>query len=108
MRSCLPRDLEQQTGTTYELTGPRAWSFDELAAIASAVAGKPIVHRSISAEEMTALRLADGLPESAVKAIVDIYRAIGDGSIASVTPDLEKLIGRSAMSVEESTRAAFG
>lgn len=41
-------------GAIYELTGPRAWSFDELAQIATAHAGRPLAHTSVSDDELTA------------------------------------------------------
>jgi uncharacterized protein YbjT (DUF2867 family) len=56
-------------GAVYELTGPRSWSFDELAQLAVVHTGRPLMHTSISDAEFTAMLTGAGLPDFAVDRI---------------------------------------
>ncbi|PRY46503.1 SDR family oxidoreductase [Umezawaea tangerina] len=92
----------------YELTGPRAWSFAELAEAAGKVTGKPLEHKSVpDAELLTGLK-ATGLPDFVAELLVDIQANIRAGALAEVRPDLEELIGRPATPVEEAVRVSAG
>ncbi|MBM7771653.1 NAD(P)H dehydrogenase (quinone) [Actinokineospora baliensis] len=98
---------EGHEGAVYELTGPRAWSFDELAAIASDVTGKPLAHVSVSGEDYLANLLKAGLPPFLAELFTDIQVNIGRGALSEVRPDLGKLIGREPKTIEEAVRAAL-
>lgn len=50
----------------------RAWSFDELAQLATAHTGKPLVHNNVSDEEFTTMLSRAGLPDFVVNRLVDI------------------------------------
>jgi NAD(P)H dehydrogenase (quinone) len=95
-------------GAAYELTRLRAWFFDELAALTSALAGRPIGHRCLGTEELAAARLAAGTPEFAVRAVVGIFAVIAQGTLATVASGLEKVIRRKATAIEESVLIALG
>ncbi|WNV82113.1 SDR family oxidoreductase [Umezawaea sp. Da 62-37] len=95
-------------GAVYELTGPRAWGFDELAAIAAEVTGKPLAHRSVPDADLLAGLSAAGLPAFVCELLVDIQANIRAGALAEVRPDLEKLIGRPATPVEDAVRVSVG
>ncbi|NUT46063.1 MAG: SDR family oxidoreductase [Saccharothrix sp.] len=84
----------------YELTGPRAWSFDELAALAGTT------HRAVDPEERASALAGFGLPAFVTELLTDIEVNIGRGALAEVRPDLEKLIGRSPTTIEDAVRAA--
>ncbi|MET0233323.1 MAG: SDR family oxidoreductase [Kibdelosporangium sp.] len=90
----------------YELTGSTAWTFDEFAALVAEVTGKPFVHKSIPADELTAGYVGAGLPEFVAELYTDIYVQAARGVLADVRPDLEKLIGRPATPLVEAVRAA--
>ncbi|MFE2752657.1 SDR family oxidoreductase [Actinosynnema sp. NPDC059335] len=83
----------------YELTGPRAWSFDELAAAAGTT------HRAVGAEERVAGLKGFGLPDFLAELLTDIEVNIGRGVLSEVRPDLEKLIGRPPVAIEDVVRA---
>ncbi|MGQ0836957.1 SDR family oxidoreductase [Actinokineospora sp.] len=94
-------------GRTYELTGDRAWSFDELAEAAAEVAGKPLPHKSVSGGELRAGLLAAGLPEFVADLLADIDAGIRADALSTVRPDLADLIGRAPAPVEQAVRAAL-
>jgi uncharacterized protein YbjT (DUF2867 family) len=94
----------------YDLTGPEALTLAGVAARFSAVLGRPIAY--VPVDEGT-LRL--GLAKSGIAAwlvdiIVGIERAMEAGDHATVTPDLERLLGRPARTLDDFLRdhqAAF-
>ncbi|MFI9010484.1 NAD(P)H-binding protein [Actinosynnema sp. NPDC053489] len=86
--------------TAYELTGPRAWSFDELAALAGTT------HERVAAADRVAALEGFGLPGFLVELLADVETNIARGALAEVRPDLEKLIGRPATTIEDAVRAA--
>jgi NAD(P)H dehydrogenase (quinone) len=83
----------------YELTGPRAWSFDELAALAGTT------YEKVGAAERTSALMGFGLPDFLAELLTDIEVNISRGTLAEVRPDLEKLIGRAPTTIEDALRA---
>ncbi|HEY1178958.1 MAG TPA: NmrA family NAD(P)-binding protein [Phytomonospora sp.] len=98
---------EGHDGAVYELTGPRAWSLAELAAEASRQSGIPLPHKAVSAGELTAELVGSGVPPGGAEVIVGIQEAIAAGAFGEVSPDLERLLGGPATSMEESVAAAL-
>ncbi|PPK70449.1 SDR family oxidoreductase [Actinokineospora auranticolor] len=94
-------------GAVYELTGPRAWGFDELAALAAEVTGKPLTHVSVEAAQLHGNLVAAGLPEFVAELLTDIQSNIRTGALSEVRPDLAKLIGRAPTPIETAVRAAL-
>jgi NAD(P)H dehydrogenase (quinone) len=92
----------------YELTGPSAWTFAELAAVAGRISGKPLTHQDFSAAELEEGLRAVGLPEFVVEAFTDMQTVVRSGALAAVRPDLAKLIDRPPTSVEDTVRAGIG
>ncbi|MCE6994279.1 SDR family oxidoreductase [Saccharothrix sp. S26] len=83
----------------YELTGPRAWSFDELAALAGTT------HEKVTQADRVAGLKGFGLPDFLAELLADIEVNIGRGALAEVRPDLEKLIGRAPTTIEDAVGA---
>ncbi len=94
-------------GAVYELTGSRAWGFDELAATAAEVAGKPLAHSSVPDADLRAGLVGAGLPGFLADLLTDIFATIRAGALAEVRPDLAKLLGREPTPVEAAVRAAL-
>lgn len=94
-------------GAVYELTGPRAWSFDELAQVAATTTGRPLVHTSVSDDDLTAILTGAGLPDVVASMFVDVNVNIRAGVLAEVRPDLERLIGRTPTSIETAIAGAL-
>jgi NAD(P)H dehydrogenase (quinone) len=92
----------------YELTGPSAWTFAELAELVSRISGKPLAHQNVTAAELADGLRAAGLPEFVVGAFTDMQTVVHSGALATVRPDLAKLIGRPPESIEDAVRATIG
>jgi NAD(P)H dehydrogenase (quinone) len=91
-------------GHRYELTGPRAVSWAELAGLASLIAGRPIAYRPVEDEQFRALLDDLGLPERAAAGLLDYYAAFRGGWGNRAHPDLEALLGRPAVDSLEAVR----
>lgn len=100
------RDPREHAGRTYDLTGPEALTFDEVAAITSRITGRP--HRFVdeTMEEARASRAHFGAPGWQVDAWVSTYTAIRDGELEHVSGDVERLLGRPATSFDEAIAEA--
>lgn len=97
---------EAHAGAIYELTGPEALTMAAVAARAGAAVGRELRYEEETIEEAYASRRA-GYPDAAdfeLDAWVSTYTAIADGSVATVTNDVEKVTGRPARTLEEALR----
>lgn len=92
---------EALTGREYNLTGPKALSRTEAAAIISDAAGKTIQYRPIPEEDMLKGARDNGMPEGAVQYMAVLYQAVRAGWTEAVTPDVERVAGRPPVSFEE-------
>jgi NAD(P)H dehydrogenase (quinone) len=91
----------------YELTGPAAWSFDELAAAAAELTGRPLAHAAVTADELRGILTGAGLPPFVADRLAVLDTDISRGDLARVRPDLEKLTGRPGTSITEALRATL-
>jgi NAD(P)H dehydrogenase (quinone) len=98
---------EGHTNAVYELTGAQSWDYAELAAIVSGLAGRPVVHTSVSDEEFAAVLGGAGLPDVVIDLLGNIQRSIRAGALALVSPDLARLIGRTPTTIEQSVAEAL-
>ena len=92
-------------GKVYELSGDTAWSFDEFAAVASAILGSPVAHRSLSADEHRAVLTSAGLDAGTVGFLLAIDASISDGLLGATSGDLGRLIGRPTTPLAEALTA---
>jgi NAD(P)H dehydrogenase (quinone) len=83
-------------GKAYDLTGPDAVSFAELAELASQRAGKSIAYRPIDDDEASARLEAARIPAAQVPAMLGFYAAYRAGWSGKPSGDLEQLAGRAA------------
>jgi NAD(P)H dehydrogenase (quinone) len=79
----------------YELTGPESLSMPELAEAVSHAVDKPVRFDSISEEEYAEIcRQGDApVPESMIKVLNSLYRAVDNNEFATVTDHVEELTG---------------
>ncbi len=97
-------------GKAYELSGPESLTNLDTANILARVLGKPITYVPVPAKVARAGMQAAGLPTDRIDSIENLMGAYETGIGAPVTPDLEGLIGRRAISFEQFVRdhiAAF-
>ncbi|GAB1641986.1 SDR family oxidoreductase [Krasilnikovia sp. MM14-A1259] len=100
------RDPATHGGATYDLTGPEALSFAEMAATMSAESGNPVRYESETLAQAYASRARYGAPEWQVQAWVSTYTAVAAGELAAVSPAVPRLTGRPATPFAEVLRGA--
>ncbi|PPF23083.1 NmrA family NAD(P)-binding protein [Rathayibacter rathayi] len=81
-------------GTVHELSGDTAWSFDELAALVSEVAGRDAAITHVSSDEHARILTEAGVPEGGVHFVVGLDANIADGLLGVTDGSLARLIGR--------------
>lgn len=95
----------------YDLTGPAALTYAEMAEVLTAELGRPVRFTGLSDAEALAGLRARGLPEFNVNALVEVGRAYRDGGAERVTDTVRELTGqtpRSAAEFVRANRAVFG
>ncbi len=89
-------------GTTYELTGPEALSFDDVARRTSKALGRPMRFEDESVEEAYDWRrTAYGAEDWQLDAWVSTYTSVRDGAMARVTEDVRRVTGHAPRSLED-------
>ena len=85
----------------YDLTGPEALTFDEVATLIGETAGRPIAYHAISEADQTAALSGLGLPDSAIAYMNGMCAAIRADYAAPTSPDLARLTGSSGVTAAE-------
>lgn len=88
-------------GKTYELGGDKAWDFNELAKVIGEIIGKPVIYKPVDAATLIEHLKAAGLDESMAGFLAALDGNIAEGTLAEVTGDLAKLIGRPTTSLKQ-------
>lgn len=88
-------------GKAYELTGPAAIGYAEVAAILTRVLGRTITYVPITDEEYKRGAVAAGTPESYADALVNLNQLYREGRFARVSPDVRTLLGREPGTFEQ-------
>lgn len=84
-----------------DVTGPAAVTQDELAALLSELAGRPVVHVPVDAAGLTAGLTAAGLPDVVAGLVVDFDVQAAEGHHAVVADTVSRLTGRPPQSVRD-------
>lgn len=90
-------------GAVLELNGP-GFSLAELAATITAVTGTTVVYRDSTPDELGAGFRAAGLPAGFADLLVAVEESSARGDLDVRTPDLERLLDRPAVTLEEFLR----
>ncbi len=88
-------------GKTYELTGPRAMSFAEVAAILSSVHGTEIVYEDLAVDDFVLEMEAAGLPPYLIAGSIGMYTLTAEGRFDTVSGAIPRLTGRPAEGLED-------
>jgi uncharacterized protein YbjT (DUF2867 family) len=83
-------------GRRLAITGPEALSYAEMATRIGAAIGKSVRHEAISEEEAARFQRSLGEVPAMIEAHLSIYRAISEGRLATVTQQVEQILGRPA------------
>ncbi|MFB6569025.1 NmrA family NAD(P)-binding protein [Streptomyces noursei] len=98
-------DPAPHVGRTYELTGPRSIDVAAMAAEVSAALGRPVGHTDVPLDEWIAHDLVPlGLPDHVVQHISTMARLHAENRYDRLTDGVERVIGRSPVSVGEFVR----
>jgi len=81
-------------GQAYELTGPSAITYGQIAETLTGVLGRPIRYVPITHEQYKQALLAAGTPEPWADALVDLNRFYAEGHAAAVSPSVRRVTGR--------------
>jgi uncharacterized protein YbjT (DUF2867 family) len=93
---------QAHAGKTYELTGPEAFSYAEVAEHISRVTGQEVKFVDMPEEAQRKAMLDMGMPEWQVTALLDLqqyYSKLGKGG--EVTDTLAKLVGRAPITLDQ-------
>jgi uncharacterized protein YbjT (DUF2867 family) len=103
---------DDHAGKVYEISGPEALTYDELAQRFSAVLGRPVQWIGLDDASFRSALESAGLPAWVVSAYVELNSSIRvDGVAGVVSQDLPTLLGRPATSIDtwiQENRSAFG
>ncbi|GAA2473840.1 SDR family oxidoreductase [Terrabacter carboxydivorans] len=99
-------DPSAHAGATYDLTGPEALTFAEMARTITDVTGRKVRFHDETLEEAYASRAVYGAPDWQVDAWVSTYTAVAAGELDGVSDDVERLTGRRPMSLREYLESA--
>lgn len=80
-------------GRAYTLTGPAAFTYDELARALGDALARPIRHVAMPHDVARQAMLADGMPEIIVDRMLDLERYFREGRARRVTDDFEQVTG---------------
>ena len=93
------------TGTAplgaYDISGPQALRFSEVAAILSAHAGREVKHVDLPVDDWEAGAAQNGLPVEYAEMLGMLFTLIRDGYDAEVSDGVQRALGRPATSFED-------
>lgn len=84
---------EDHIGRLYELTGPRLVTFAEATAEIAAATGRPVRYQPVSVDEY-AVAAADLVGPEAAPAVAALFAKVLDGRNATLSPEVERILGR--------------
>lgn len=90
----------RHAGQVYELNGPEAVTYTELAERIARAAGRPVAYVDIPEAEQRNSMLAMGMPAWQVDALLDLQRYYTSGRGGEVTDVLPRLLGRAPCTLD--------
>ncbi len=91
-------------GKAYELSGPQAIGYGEIAQILSRVLGRKIQYVSLRDEDYKQGAVAAGMPPFYADALVDLARSYRAGDFSRVSGDVKAVTGREPIPFEQFAR----
>jgi uncharacterized protein YbjT (DUF2867 family) len=88
-------------GKTYDLSGPDAYTFPEIAQLLSRVLGHPVTYVPVSPDDRRAELLGRGVPEFFAELLLSLETGAEAGQMSAVTTTLKELLGHEPRTVEE-------
>ncbi|MEA1842037.1 MULTISPECIES: SDR family oxidoreductase [Agrobacterium] len=84
----------------FNLTGPKALSYGEAAAIISQAIGKPVGYSAVSDDVFIGILTGAGVPKDYATFLASIFYPVREGLTSAVTGDVETLTGHAPRSLE--------
>jgi uncharacterized protein YbjT (DUF2867 family) len=85
---------DRHVGQVYEVTGPRLMTFQQVVDEIAAAAGRELRFTSVLPDEYVAALREAQVPEDYIWLISYLFTTVLDGRNSSVTPDVERALGR--------------
>jgi NAD(P)H dehydrogenase (quinone) len=98
---------EGHAGAAYDLTGPEALSYTEIAGIISRVTGATVNYDPVSDDEFLKMGKTPGAPAFLPRALLSMYHAVAAHEFEPATDHLETILGRRPISFEEALRKSW-
>ena len=95
---------ENHEGRAYTLTGPEAFTYDEIAGELTAALGRTITHVSLPPSDLKAGMLAGGMPEELADRMLDLERYFREDSASGISEDVKLATGSSPRSFQDYVR----
>lgn len=95
---------EKRYGEECGLTGGDALSYGEAAEIISDACGTPVTYHPITEAEMMQHARQQGIPESAIRYMAQLFDAVRKGHMAATTSVISEVTGKSPVSFKEFAR----
>jgi NAD(P)H dehydrogenase (quinone) len=92
---------------TYVVSGPRAYTFDDVASALTEVSGRSVRYTRISDEEYVANAVRSGVPEHLARRFLGFYSDIRDDQLDETSSDLATLLGREPATLAQGLREVF-
>jgi NAD(P)H dehydrogenase (quinone) len=92
---------------TYELSGPDAIGWDDLAALAAELSGRDLRYRAVDDDEYRAYAIGLGFPEQAMDMLLAYYAAVRAGWAGTATGELARPLGRPPTASIDAVRQAL-
>ncbi|HEX7078993.1 MAG TPA: SDR family oxidoreductase [Candidatus Eisenbacteria bacterium] len=89
------------SGRLYDLTGPRAIGYAEIAAMIGAAIGSPVTYVDVPPDAAREAMIGMGMPAWLAEALVELYAVWGSGKSADVTDAFERIAGKNPRPFEE-------
>jgi uncharacterized protein YbjT (DUF2867 family) len=87
-------------GSAFNLTGPKAYSYGDAAAIISRTAGRPVRYTPVGDDAFIDMLTGAGVPEEYARFLTSIFQPVRQGWTAAVTTDVESLTGQTPRPLE--------
>lgn len=85
---------EGHEGRIYDMTGPRGVTRDEVVALFSEAAGKPVKSLDVGGEALAQAFVGFGMTQEIAAATAELLGHMALGAAARISPDIETLLGR--------------
>ena len=92
----------------YEVTGPRALTFGEVAAEISVGSGRPVRYVPVSLDEFVAGAVEAGYPSEVAAGLGEVFAVVLDGRNVATTGGVAEALGRPPRDFTEFAAAAWG